>query len=137
MSKGGPFRIVDVPKPIPEPNQVLIRQSAVALNDLDRKQRDWGVMVTEWPHVLGLEGAGVVEAVGSDVSDFQPGDEVFAWGPGRAHGENWGGTFQKYVVIPAPFCGEEAEQYQYRGICIAVVSENSIARKCKLVCIPL
>lgn len=107
LSKGGPFKIVDVPKPIPNPNQVLIRQSAVALNDLDRKQRDYGVMVTKWPHILGLEGAGVVEAVGSDVSDFQPGDEVFAWGPGRAHGENWGGTFQKYVVIPAPFVAKK------------------------------
>lgn len=107
MQKGGPFRIVDVPIPVLEPDQVLIRQRAIALNDLDRKQRDLGHLIDKWPHVLGIEGAGVVEAVGSDVSNFQPGDEVIGWAPGRAHGENWGGSYQERVVIPVSFVAKK------------------------------
>jgi NADPH:quinone reductase-like Zn-dependent oxidoreductase len=107
MQKGGPFRLVDVPIPVLEPDQVLIRQRAIALNDLDRKQRDSGFLIDRWPHVLGIEGSGVVEAVGSDVISFQPGDEVLGWASGRAHGENWGGSYQERVVIPVSFVAKK------------------------------
>lgn len=70
MQKGGPFEIARVPKRAPAPDQLLIRQHATALNGLDLKQRDTGLFISRWPHVLGIEGAGVVEAVGSDVRDF-------------------------------------------------------------------
>ena len=78
LQKGGPLKIAQIPKPILAPDQVLIHQRVIALNALDWKQRDFGVLVERWPHVLGIEGAGVVEAVGSDVKDLQPGDEVTA-----------------------------------------------------------
>ena len=98
--RGGNFEVVQVDKPTVKPDQVLIRQTVIALNDLDRKQRDLGVMVARWPHVLGIEAAGIVEAVGSDVHNMQPGDEVLAVEGGRAHGEDWGGAFQEFVVVP-------------------------------------
>ena len=101
LQKGGPFKVVDVPRPQPEPDQVLIRQHAVALNGLDWKQRDIGVLVERWPHVLGIESAGVVEAVGSDVHDLNVGDEVLAWAAGRAHAQSWGGAFQERIIMPA------------------------------------
>ena len=42
-----------------------MRMKAVAINPLDWKQLASGIMVEEWPAVLGIDGAGVVEAVGS------------------------------------------------------------------------
>ncbi len=107
MGKGGPLQIAHVPKPVLAPDQVLIRQRAIALNDLDRKQLEIGILVERWPHVLGIEGAGEVEAVGSEVTNVRPGDEVMAWMAGMAHGEAWGGSYQERVVVPAYFVAKK------------------------------
>lgn len=50
--------------------------------------------------MLGIEGAGVIVAVGSKVSGLQPGDEITGWMAGKAHGESWGGSYQEYLVMP-------------------------------------
>jgi NADPH:quinone reductase-like Zn-dependent oxidoreductase len=100
VQKGGPFQVVQVPKPSVKPDEVLIRQAFVGLNGLDWKQRDTGMFVPRWPHVLGVEGAGVIEAVGSDVKHLQPGDEVAAWEVGMAAGNAWGGAYQEHLVMP-------------------------------------
>jgi len=107
MQKGGPFEIVQIPRPTLAPDYVLIRQSVIALNGLDTKQRDFGILVSRWPHVLGIEGAGVVEAVGADVKDLSPGDEVTALMAGIAHGEDWGGSYQECVVVLACYAAKK------------------------------
>lgn len=89
MQQGGPFEIVQIPKPTLATDQVLIRQRVIALNGLDQKQRDFGIQVPHWPLVLGIEGAGFLEAVGADVTDLSPGDEVTALMGGIAHGLDW------------------------------------------------
>jgi NADPH:quinone reductase-like Zn-dependent oxidoreductase len=103
VQKGGPLQVVQVPKPSVKPDQVLIRQAFVGLNGLDWKQRDSGMFISRWPHILGVEGAGVIEAVGSDVKHLQPGDEVMAWEVGMAHGEEWGGAYQEHLVMPVRY----------------------------------
>ena len=100
MQQGGPFQIVKVPKPVPAPDEVLIRQRVVALNLLDVKQRDLGLLVPSWPRVFGIEGAGIIETVGSEVRDLQPGDEVAGWEGSGAHPVSWGGSYQEYVAVP-------------------------------------
>lgn len=107
LQKGGPFELVHIPIPRLGSDQVLIRQRVIALNGLDQKQRDIGVLVEHWPHVLGIEGAGTIEAVGSNVVNLKPGDEVLAWAAGRAHNEPWGGSFQERVVVPACFVAKK------------------------------
>ncbi|KAA8644276.1 hypothetical protein EYZ11_002835 [Aspergillus tanneri] len=107
MQQGGPFKIVHVPKPTLAPEEVLIRQRVVALNLLDVKQRDLGVLIPRWPHVLGIEGAGVIETVGSEVGDLQPGDEVAGWERGVALEVSWGGAFQECVAVPASFVAKK------------------------------
>jgi NADPH:quinone reductase-like Zn-dependent oxidoreductase len=107
MGKRGPFKIVSVSKPVIGPDQVLIRQRVIALNALDCKQRDLGALIEHWPHVLGIEGAGVIETVGSDVSTLKPGDEVTAWEAGRAHSQSWGGAFHEHVVMPACYVAKK------------------------------
>lgn len=98
--RGGPFEVVSVSLPTPTPNEVLIRQRVIALNLLDIKQRDYGIAIASWPHILGVEGAGVIEAVGSEVSSLQPGDEVMAWAGAGASAESWGGSYQERVAVP-------------------------------------
>ncbi|MCJ1389926.1 hypothetical protein MMC18_002783 [Xylographa bjoerkii] len=98
MQQGGPFKVVHVPKPALAPEEVLVRQRVIALNLVDTKMRDLGILVPRWPHVLGIEGAGVIEAVGSEVRDLQPGDEVAGWE---------GGAFQERVAVPAHFLAKK------------------------------
>lgn len=107
MQKGGPFQIIQVPRPSLKPDQVLIRQVFVGLNGLDWKQRDSGMFIPRWPHVLGVEGAGVIEEVGSEVKHLQPGDEVAAWEVGVAAGEEWGGAYQEHLVMPVCYVAKK------------------------------
>lgn len=75
---GGPeaLRWEEVPVPPPGPLEVQIRQSAVGLNYIDTYHRSGQYPLALLPAVLGMEGAGVVESVGSDVGGFQPGERV-------------------------------------------------------------
>jgi NADPH2:quinone reductase len=74
---GGPevFEAVDLPVPSPGPGQVLVRHQAVGLNFIDTYHRS-GLYPMKTPVVLGLEAAGLVEAVGDGVSRFAVGDRV-------------------------------------------------------------
>jgi NADPH2:quinone reductase len=81
---GGPevMELVDVETPSPGPGEVLVRVEAAGVNFIDIYYRT-GQYNHPLPIPLGLEGAGVVEAVGQDVRDLAAGDRV-AWarGPG-------------------------------------------------------
>jgi NADPH:quinone reductase-like Zn-dependent oxidoreductase len=116
------LRAQELPKPaIQQPDDVLVRVHAVALNRLD-------LFVTEglpgfaapFPHVVGSDGAGVVEDVGPEVSRVRPGDRVMvnpvlscgqcaACTAGeeslceklRVLGEHVGGTAAEYIVLPS------------------------------------
>ena len=59
----------------PRPDEVIVRMAAVGLCHTDLSVRS-GVLPTAYPVVLGHEGAGVVEAVGSAVRSVAPGDHV-------------------------------------------------------------
>jgi NADPH2:quinone reductase len=75
---GGPdvLRWEDVPKPEPGPGEILLRQEAIGLNYIDVYFRTGLYTLPTLPAVIGQEGAGVVEAVGADVTNFHPGDRV-------------------------------------------------------------
>jgi NADPH:quinone reductase len=78
------IEIRDVPKPEPKPNEVLIRVRASSLNraDLLVAQGHQHGAVGGVGARLGLECAGEVEAVGSEVTTFRAGDRVMASAPG-------------------------------------------------------
>ena len=81
---GGPevLEYTEQPDPTPGPGQLLVRVAAAGVNFIDTYRRA-GVYPMEYPHVVGVEGAGTVEALGDDVTGFAVGDRV-AWheGPG-------------------------------------------------------
>ena len=121
---GGPQHLVvqEVPPPrLEAPDQVLVRVRAAALNRLDLFVADGLPGITyDFPHVVGSDGAGSVEATGPEVAGFKPGDRVM-FNPGIAcqacewclageHplcttyqllGEHRPGTIAEYVVVPA------------------------------------
>jgi len=86
------LRVEDVPIPEPGANQVRVRVEASGVNFIDLYQlRGW--YKVKLPHALGLEAGGVVDAVGSGVTDFRAGDRVAcASAPG---------TYGEYTIAPA------------------------------------
>ncbi|HYP15043.1 MAG TPA: zinc-binding dehydrogenase [Bryobacteraceae bacterium] len=79
-SFGGPeaFELCDVPKPVPDAGQVLVRVHATSINPLDYQIRrgDYSDMV-QLPAITGHDVSGVVEAVGPGVTTLSPGEEVW------------------------------------------------------------
>jgi zinc-binding alcohol dehydrogenase family protein len=68
------FTDIDLPKPSPAGRDLLVKVEAVSVNPVDYKQRKAG---SSTPRVLGWDAAGTVAAVGSEVTLFKPGDEVY------------------------------------------------------------
>lgn len=79
---------VELPKPIASGFDVLVRVEAISVNPVDTKIRSPKPQVEAQPKVLGYDAAGVVEAVGEDVTLFQPGDEVYYAGDVTRPGSN-------------------------------------------------
>lgn len=90
----------DVPDPKVGPAEVLIRVRSASVNPVDWKVAAGGLdplMNITFPAIPGWDVAGVVERVGLDTPEFQPGDEVIAYAR-----KDWvhGGTFAELVTVP-------------------------------------
>jgi NADPH:quinone reductase-like Zn-dependent oxidoreductase len=80
---GGPDQVtfVDIPRPAPKPDEILVQVHAAGLNPIDNmipKGTFKPILKPQLPATLGSDLAGVVVEVGSRVTRFKPGDAVFA-----------------------------------------------------------
>ena len=92
---GGPeqLRLVELPVGDPGPGEIRIRHQACGLNFIDVYQRT-GLYQNPLPLTLGMEGAGIVEAVGSGVTHLAVGDRA-------AYASNPPGSYSQVRVMPA------------------------------------
>jgi NADPH:quinone reductase-like Zn-dependent oxidoreductase len=99
LDKPGPvsdLRVGELPTPEPGPDEIRVKVHAVSLNPVDYKLAGRGNENWAWPHVLGLDVAGVVDAVGADVTQWTTGDRVFY------HGDlSKPGGFAEYAITTA------------------------------------
>lgn len=79
---------VELPEPAVNGHDLLVRVNAVSVNPVDTKQRRRAEPAEGAVNILGYDAAGVVEAVGPDVTMFVPGDEVFYAGSIARSGTN-------------------------------------------------
>ncbi|MGE0450537.1 MAG: quinone oxidoreductase [Vicinamibacterales bacterium] len=91
---GGPEQLTvrDVPIPKPGPSEVLVKVAVSGVNFIDVYYRN-GVYKAPAPVALGSEAAGLVEALGSEVTGFAPADRV-AYAMTR-------GSYAEYAIVPA------------------------------------
>lgn len=105
-SFGGPesFELCDVPKPVPQAGQVLVRVHATSINPLDYQVRrgDYPDLVP-LPAITGHDVSGVVEAVGAGVTAYAPGDEVW-YTPQIFEGQ---GSYAEYHVAAESIVGRK------------------------------
>jgi NADPH:quinone reductase-like Zn-dependent oxidoreductase len=90
------LKLEQIPQPEPQEGEVLVRVYAAGVNPADWKIRG-GLLKEFWPttfpYVPGADVAGVVEKVGTGVTAFQPGQEVF--------GRSSNGSYAEYSIAPA------------------------------------
>jgi NADPH2:quinone reductase len=117
---GGPevlkWEEVDVPQP--GPNDALVRHKAVGLNYIDTYHRS-GLYPMPMPSGIGLEAAGIVEAVGASVTDLKVGDRVaYANGPIGAYSELKVHPADRLVKIPEGVSFEQAASMMLQGLTV-------------------
>ena len=101
---GGPevLELADVGEPQVGPNGVLVRIHASSVNSVDWKLRK-GLLSAIWnlrfPVIWGCDLSGVVEQVGSAITLFKPGDEVYGFKHGKV-AKTYRGTYAEYAVVP-------------------------------------
>ena len=94
------FRLASVDKPIPARGQVLVRIHASGVNPLDLKIRAGQAAHARhpFPAILGIDLAGTVEAVGTEVSSFREGDEIYGMTGGVGGVQ---GSLAEYAAVDA------------------------------------
>ncbi len=102
---GGPEVLAiadDLPVPHVGPNGVLVQIYATSVNPVDWKYRKgWmhAIRPVRFPVIWGGDLSGVVAEVGSAVTLFKPGDEVYGYKDGYV-GETFRGTYAEFTVVP-------------------------------------
>ena len=96
---GGPeaLRYEEVPVGEPGPGELRIKQDAIGLNYIDVYHRSGLYPLPSLPAVIGMEGAGTVEAVGEDVTEIKAGDRV-------AYAHSPPGAYAEVRLMPAVRC---------------------------------
>jgi zinc-binding alcohol dehydrogenase family protein len=82
------FLDLEIDKPAPKGHDILVAVKAVAINPVDTKVRAPKDKVEDQARIIGYDASGVVEAVGSEVTLFKPGDEVYYAGDITRSGTN-------------------------------------------------
>ncbi|HEV7310623.1 zinc-dependent alcohol dehydrogenase family protein [Ensifer sp.] len=110
---GGRFRLAEIARPEPGPGEVLVRIRASGVNPLDIKIRAGAAAHARHPlpAILGIDLAGVVEAVGSDVTAFRPGDEVYGMTGGVGGIQ---GSLAEYAAVDARLLARKPGHLSFR-----------------------
>jgi NADPH2:quinone reductase len=110
------MKFVDVELKKLAPNEVLIKNKAIGLNYIDVYHRS-GTYPLPLPTGIGLEAAGVIEEIGSDVKEFKVGDRVaHAAAPPGSYSEKQVYPQEKLVKIPDYISDEIASCIMLKGI---------------------
>jgi NADPH2:quinone reductase len=108
--------VKEVSLPAPGPNEVRVRHTAIGFNFIDVYQRS-GAYTLPLPSPLGHEAAGIVEAVGNNVTDFGIGDRVAYMNAGLgAYADMRNVSAEKLVPLPDNVSDEAAAALIFKGM---------------------
>ncbi len=116
---GGPEKMAweEIPLPHPKPGEALIRQHAVGLNYIDVYFRTGLYKAPALPATIGMEAAGVVEAIGEGVTEVAVGDRVaYATGPIGAYAEARTLKADRLVKLPEALSFEQGAAMMLQGM---------------------
>lgn len=122
------IHLTTVDRPVPGPDQVLIKVHAAGLNPVDYKVVEGGVDAWHFPHILGLDVAGEIVAVGKQVQKWQVGMRV------SGHSDlTKDGCFAEYIAVPSYQLALIPDNVSYETaaslLCGALTAYQAINRK--------
>lgn len=124
---GGPeeFKLIDQDVGAPGPGEVRIAHKACGLNFIDVYQRT-GMYPLELPHALGMEAAGVIEAVGEGVTHLKVGDRAaYAAAPPGAYAEARVMPAAQVCPLPDAISFEEGAAMMLKGLTVQYLFERT------------
>jgi NADPH2:quinone reductase len=112
-SHGAPFRLASIARPVPQAGQVLVRIMASGVNPLDLKIRSGNAEHARHPlpAILGIDLAGVVAALGPNVTGFRVGDEVYGMTGGVGGVQ---GSLAEYAAVDASLLALKPAHFSMR-----------------------
>ncbi|KAJ6235738.1 zinc-type alcohol dehydrogenase-like protein c16a3.02c [Anaeramoeba flamelloides] len=131
-AKGGKLTYGESPIPKIKPEFLRIKVKATSLNPVDYKLItmdfiDW----EEYPHILGVDVAGVVDEVGENVEGFQVGDEIFALTNCKEKG-----PFAEYCLVRADTCTKKPKEMSWEMAasipCTGLTAWYALVRKFRI-----
>jgi len=123
---GGPeaLTLVDLPIPEPKPGEAVVQIKAAGVNFIDMYFRE-GRYPTPLPFVAGMEAAGVVTTVGSDVVNIKPGDRVAYTGILGSYAEYAAVAADRLVHIPQELDFNDAAAAMLQGMTAHYLSHST------------
>jgi NADPH2:quinone reductase len=133
---GGPevLRYEEIPVPAPGPGQALVRVEAAGLNFIDVYERT-GLYQVELPRTLGVEAAGVVTAVGREVTSLAPGDRVAYTGVAGADAEYAAVPADRLVPLPPGVSTRQAAAVLLQGMTAHYLASSTYALRAGDICL--
>jgi NADPH2:quinone reductase len=127
---GGPevLQLDEVPVGEPGPGQARVRHTAIGVNFVDTYQRS-GLYPMQLPQVAGNEGAGVVEAVGPNVTDLKKGDRVAYTGLPGSYCEARVVPADRLVKIPDGITDEQVASMMLKGMTVHYLIHSTYPAK--------
>ena len=124
MATGQPLELCELPAVEPGPDEVVVQVAATSINPVDWLVRDGGAksfVKVKFPVILGCELAGKIVEVGSRVTRFQIGDEVFAMMP-----THWGANAERVVLAENLVVKKPAKLSMREAAAIPVAAMTSL-----------
>ncbi|KAI0753563.1 GroES-like protein [Daedaleopsis nitida] len=117
--------LTDWPVQTPGPKHVLIKIVAAALNPADWKTQVYALpFITDYPVVGGADGAGIIEEVGSEVTNVAKGEKVLF--PGGGVFDKTQATFMQYTVVPADFVAKIPDNISFDEAASVPLTLNTV-----------
>ena len=119
----------EIDLPDPSPGEIRVRHTAIGVNFIDTYHRS-GLYPLPLPTGIGLEAAGVVDAVGSDVTHIKPGDRIaYGGGPIGAYSQAANLPANRVALIPDGVTDEQAATLMLKGMTVRFLFKDCFAVK--------
>ncbi|MEH7250894.1 quinone oxidoreductase [Neobacillus niacini] len=129
---GGPevLQYIDIPNPVIKENEILVRMRAIGLNfaDIYRRKGNYH-LAGQPPYILGYEGAGVVEEVGTGITNIKVGDRIAFADVPFANAELVSVPIDKAIPVPDTISFETASSVLLQGLTAHYLTKDSFEVK--------
>lgn len=117
------LQLIEIDKPTPLANEVLIKVKALSINPVDVKTRLGKSFYADFkqnhnPIILGWDVSGIVESIGTAVTEFKVGDAVF----GMINFPGYGKAYAEYVTAPANHLAKKPENISHEEAAAATLA---------------